>query len=355
MQYCSVKTEAVSVILRSMPDWIDLLATAINLDQTAILVTVIAVEGSAPREIGASLIVSTNGVGGTIGGGNLEHTSVKRARELLLSDVQCEIRWLALGPSLGQCCGGRVELLFEHVTDETPWFQKLIANCDALSSVPMSENSHWLCREIDGETALFASTEEIRSQLQIPGDVVDLGCSACLVFSKEHDARWLCMPLTSNPPKVWVYGAGHVGQAVVAQLELLDCSVSLLDHREDWQALQPDLKISRILSDAPEDEVSYASTDTYHVVMTHSHTLDFEICHAILKRDDFAWLGLIGSATKRQTFCNRLSQRGISDRLLKRLCCPIGNLQLESSVPSVIALNLAAELASLWQQTGKLR
>lgn len=329
----------------SMADWFETLKTVIRNDHAAVLVTVIAVDGSAPREVGASLIVSTAETKGTIGGGNLEHTSIAHAVAMLNGNDVRVYRREHLGPGLGQCCGGRVELLFEQVTAKTEWYQ----------SLTLSHGSelidHWLCRRVDGVESLVVSQDELSRHFNAAAS----GRVAFLNKSVKDSSLWFCAPLATELPSVWVYGAGHVGQAVISQLSLLPCVVSLLDHREDWLERQPDLNISRVLTDSPEDEIPAATADTCHVVMTHSHTLDFDICHAILKQGGFSWLGLIGSATKRQTFINRLMQRGFDEAALTRLRCPIGSMSIRSSLPSVVALNLAAELTTHWDRTGTLR
>jgi xanthine dehydrogenase accessory factor len=78
--------------------------------------------------------------------------------------------------------------------------------------------------------------------------------------------------------------------------------------------------------------------------MTHSHQLDEDICLQVLRRGDFSWLGLIGSATKRRRFVHRLEQRGAEPAALERLVCPIGLAGIRGKQPATIALSLAAQL-----------
>jgi len=320
------------------------------------------VEGSAPREVGATVAVTVDRTFGTIGGGNLEHSAITTAREMLarqsesidggsvIGEQAC--LQMALGPSLGQCCGGKVELLFERVSERTQWVNELTTG-HGLSDQVLSDNRNWLCRNLNHREGFIAKRDIFQQQfLSVPEN--NLNSEPALVTSSNDGNRWFCMPLYNRQPLVYVYGAGHVGQAVVAQLNLLSCRIIWIDHREDWLQLQPDLFAERVQTDSPEDETLTAATDACHVVMTHSHAVDFDICHSVLKHGQFGWLGLIGSETKRRTFIKRLQQRGIDAELINRLHCPIGNLQLESSVPAVIALNLAVELASLWEQTATI-
>ena len=343
-----------------MHSWFEPLKKALSRHSTAVLVTVIAVDGSVPREPGSTLVVSADCVDGTIGGGNLEYSSICRAREMLAgsnaeqrdTNGEQECRRLSLGPSLGQCCGGRVELLFERVSSRTTWVCELTVGHEF--SEPDVGGEKWLFRQLENSAAIIATPEDFQKQVSVGDDQTTLFMRAGVVVSIDDNSRWFGMPLTTASPSVWVYGAGHVGQAVVAQLSLLDCRITWLDHRDDWLGLQPELAVNRRLTDSPADEIASSSVGACHVVMTHSHTIDFDICHAVLKHARFGYLGLIGSETKRRTFVKRLLQRGHNEVLTDKMYCPIGNLQLKSSVPSVIALNLAAELALHWQQTGRI-
>ncbi len=353
-----------------MPDWFERLKNAIEADGIAVLVTVVAVSGSVPREVGASLVVSRSGISGTIGGGNLEHKCEQEARRLLNGEFEREssgdstarYKKFSLGPSLGQCCGGRVELLFESVSAKTPWVSELLRS-KAITRSLGEDASYWLCRSRDCSVARILSAVDLEKIKPVSGvdRGIDLQTSSASVVLDAENSRWLCQPLSELRREVWVHGAGHVGQAVVSQLILLDCRVTLLDHRDEWLQLQPDLAINRILTEPTDHDVLSCSAmgrsevgnpeKAAHVVMTHSHALDFNICLDLLNSAKFDWLGLIGSATKRNTFIKRLQQRGISQTSIDRLHCPIGNLTLQSSKPEVIALSLAAELMLHWQST----
>lgn len=330
-----------------MSDWFEQLATAIKRDGTAVIVTVIAVGGSVPREVGATLVVAAGGSCGTIGGGNLEYTCIRDAREMLSQNHPRVCKQVSLGPGLGQCCGGRVELLLERVSAETDWYLEL-------SAAYQADKSRWLCRSVKNTDTLVASADQLTNIFSSPRYEIEKMMYEAVSVVHDDNTRWFYQPLAIPKPAVMVYGAGHVGQAVISQLSLLDCQVTLLDHREEWLHLQPDIEITRVLTDTPEDDAVNAPNDAVHIVMTHSHALDFEICHALLKKAQFGWLGLIGSDSKRQTFINRLKQRGLSQSVIDRLRCPIGNLQLESSQPALISLSLAAELVLNWEQEAKM-
>jgi xanthine dehydrogenase accessory factor len=256
-----------------MSDWIAALAEASAAGRPAVLVTVLEVAGSTPREAGAKMVVTADGATGSIGGGHLELEMVTQARALLSRAAAGEdvagpvVRELALGPSLGQCCGGRASVLLEPV---------------------------------------------------LP-------------------ARW----------QVAVFGAGHVGKALVKILADLPCAVTWIDSRAEELPAAPAPSVRCVLSDAPPDEVAELPAGADLVVMTHSHALDLEIVDAALRRGAHRYLGLIGSRTKRARLAQRLEARGRTPEQIARVTCPIGVPGVTGKQPAVIAVAVAAELLQL--------
>jgi xanthine dehydrogenase accessory protein XdhC len=145
-------------------------------------------------------------------------------------------------------------------------------------------------------------------------------------------------------PPVWLYGAGHVGQALARILTELPLRLTWIDSRAE---LFPDTigGGARILRDPDSlSTVSEAPVGTYFIVMSHSHPLDFALCHALLERNDFAWLGLIGSMSKAARFRSRLKRTGLAADVIRKLVCPIGVDGIESKWPAAIAVAVAAQL-----------
>ena len=103
---------------------------------------------------------------------------------------------------------------------------------------------------------------------------------------------------------------------------------------------------SRVAQD-PVAQVEALPPDACCLVMTHSHELDQNLCEALLRRGDFAWLGLIGSATKQRRFMQRFKQKGLTQAQLARLTCPIGIPGIQSKQPGAIAVSVAAQLLQL--------
>jgi xanthine/CO dehydrogenase XdhC/CoxF family maturation factor len=145
-------------------------------------------------------------------------------------------------------------------------------------------------------------------------------------------------------PAVWLYGAGHVGQALARILAELPLRLTWIDSRAE---LFPETlsRGVRFLHDADSvATMSEAPVGAYFVVMSHSHPLDFALCHALLERNDFAWLGLIGSASKAARFRSRLRRAGLGADVIGKLVCPIGVDGIESKWPAAIAVAVAAQL-----------
>ena len=162
-------------------------------------------------------------------------------------------------------------------------------------------------------------------------------------------------PLAADEPAAWtqpaprfhlqLYGAGHVGRAIVKLLEGIDCRVAWIDEREDQfpsSALPP--HIQKVCVEPVEAEVATAPPGAMFLVLTHSHDLDLTIAEAILKRADFAFAGLIGSKTKAARFRHRFEARGLDAALIDRLHCPIGLPGIEGKEPEVIAVAVVAQL-----------
>ena len=156
---------------------------------------------------------------------------------------------------------------------------------------------------------------------------------------------------TDAVPTVQLYGAGHVGRALATILGTLEVAVRWIDEREtEFPTTASVASIERVCVDPVEAEVDDAPADAFHLVLTHRHDLDLRIVEAILRRGDFAFLGLIGSTTKRRRFVQLLRQRGFDDASLDRIACPIGIAGIASKEPAQIAIAVAAQLLPLFDR-----
>jgi xanthine dehydrogenase accessory factor len=172
-------------------------------------------------------------------------------------------------------------------------------------------------------------------------------CGGALTLRTQRLSETSLSSWTSEAPlfTLQLYGAGHVGRAIVRLLEGLNCRVQWIDEREsEFPALASAAHIERVCVEPVEAEVALAPPGAFYLVLTHSHDLDQRITEAILRRGDFGYLGLIGSATKRARFLHRFEERGIGADVLARITCPIGLAGISGKEPEVIAVSVAAQL-----------
>lgn len=252
------------------------------------LVQVQQVQGSAPREVGAWMAApvglapgSLHGLVGSIGGGHLEYQAMAHAQQVLAGRQPPGVQRYALGPSLGQCCGGVVHLAYRVV---------------GVQDLP---------------------SLQLRQARRLP---------------------------------VAVFGAGHVGQALVAALQRLPCSVVWVDSRP---GLWPDSAVADacttlVQSDPVQDVVADLPAGSRVVILTHSHVEDWDITAACLARQcdagDLPFVGLIGSASKWASFRRRLLERGFDAAAVDAVQCPVGIPGIAGKEPEVIAVAIAAQL-----------
>ncbi|MTH97140.1 xanthine dehydrogenase accessory protein XdhC [Roseibium sp. RKSG952] len=300
------------------------IAQTLETGNACALVTVAAIKGSTPRETGARMVVRADGgFFGTIGGGTLEFEAIRWAQKAL-EDAKAGLfqKTVSLGPDLGQCCGGRVDVAIEVISvsqiNQTRKLAAMEAGGSGFSTIAKVVDGQPLVRSIHPDTRpdLFHLTQD--GQLS----------------ETFGDAR----------QPVYLFGAGHVGKAVVLALAPLPFSVSWIDSRADVfpAAVPPNTR--KIASDRPAEELMNAPDGAFIVVMTHSHALDEEIISTALKSQRFGYCGVIGSATKRARFRKRLKTRGLSDPVLEAMVCPIGVSDIKSKHPAAIAAGIAVDL-----------
>jgi len=292
------------------------LAAAVAAHTLVARVVIAGHAGSSPREAGASMLVWDVGQSGTIGGGALEFEAAARARGALLSGDRLDK--VPLGPDLGQCCGGAVLLLTEV------WSA---ARLDTLARDvcvrPMPGCGH--------EMPLKVANRLRRAR----------NGSDRLVF--EQLQGWLIEPLSQPVRQIWVWGAGHVGRALVAVLAPLPgVEVTWVDVAAERFPETVPAGVRVHVAENPAALVADAAPGAEHLVLTYSHALDLELCHRLLMHG-FAGLGLIGSATKWARFRSRLAALGHAAGMIAQIDCPIGEPSLGKH-PQAIAVGVAAEM-----------
>ena len=247
--------------------WFEIVAQMSEKSKAYVIVTVLEVRGSSPREEGAKMIVTEDQSYLSIGGGNLEYQAIALSRELILeAGLVSKIEDFPLGPKVGQCCGGKVRLLFESFPAETI--------------------------------------------------------------------------------RISIFGAGHVGKALIGIVSQLPYRIRWIDSREHEFPKAIPSNVEKVVSGRPHLDIRSSSMADYFVVMSHSHKIDFEIVQAILKMGNYRYLGLIGSESKKKRFESRLIKRGVPDDQISRLSCPMGIGQITGKSPIEVAVSVASELIS---------
>ncbi|AXK38056.1 xanthine dehydrogenase accessory protein XdhC [Crenobacter cavernae] len=315
--------------LRNGANWLEALRAARGASQPAALITVSRADGSAPREAGARMAVGPDWQADTIGGGTLEFRAIEVARELIAGSTgqrRTTLR-MPLGASLGQCCGGVVFLAIERIDlDDDAWLAEAVRAAVygeiRVRHVPLSDTSA-------NVTLTRAEGEAGETRLV-----------------KEGDAEWLVDVLLPSTMQVVLFGAGHVGRALADLLGTLPCRVSWIDARDD---MFPDKVADNVVTEVGDDgDVARQPAGAYWLILTHNHALDFDIVEKVLKRGDAAYVGLIGSKSKRANFTRRLEARGVSrERVAAEMTCPIGIEGIDGKEPPVIAVSVVAQLLQL--------
>ena len=340
--------------------WHDALRAAVTDGGRAVLVTVAAEIGSTPREAGAAMVVTANAQFGTVGGGHLEYEATRLARESLAQRAS-PAHWLVrfpLAARLGQCCGGVATLSFATLDEDAlPWLDAAAACSRAGTPFvvtgciePGARAGRRLVVTTDdargslGNAALDSiAIVQARARLALTGADARSGTT---IVAADDTTLFLHVCRAERFP-VSVFGNGHVGRALVQVLTALPADVRWIDTREHDFPAEAASSVEIVATDDPPAEVSSAPRGSYLVVMTHSHPLDFEIVEAALARDDWRYLGLIGSKAKRAQLERRLVARGMAPDALSRIVCPIGSGPLRSKEPGVIAVAAAAEMLAL--------
>jgi xanthine dehydrogenase accessory factor len=291
----------------------------------AALISVIRVEGSAPREVGARMVVQQDaGFFGTIGGGRLEYEALAVAEAALSAETPAaSVRVWPLGPNLGQCCGGSVTTLIETFD---------AGDIDRIRALAVAE-----------EAGPFVAISRMTAQGRVARDIRDGGVDAAEVGEGSVRERFV-ERFGEKRKTVLLFGAGHVGRAVVLALSQLPFSVRWIDTRDGHFPDYVPANVITVRTDAPEREIDAAPQGAFALVMTHSHPLDYSIAAAALRRADLGFVGLIGSATKRARFASQAQKLGISEQQIARLVCPIGLPDIRDKEPSIIAAGVAAQL-----------
>ena len=328
-----------------MNEWIEELSDLTAANEAVVLVTIASIRGSAPREVGAKMIVTAKESIGTIGGGQLEHQCTRIAVDLLGGEETSFLRRFPLGAAMGQCCGGVVEVLFEALSAGLPdWLR------DLRTLHGQRKNAARITKVAGSERAIVTARRVYADETQaIPEAIADRALELLANGSDgERVDDWFIDTIVGTSFNIAIFGAGHVGTAVVAALSQLDCNIRWIDSRRNIFRATP-ANVRAIESAEPALEVAAMPAASSYLVMTHSHALDFDICDRIMRRKDASYCGLIGSRSKRRRFEKRYRQQGLPQEIIDTLTCPIGVAGISGKKPAEIAVAAAAEVLQAYE------
>jgi xanthine dehydrogenase accessory factor len=290
-------------------------------DRPTAMISLIATEGSAPRGAGTRMLVWADGQEGTIGGGQLELRAVEQARAVLAhSRGTWRVQDYPLGPLLGQCCGGRVRLMVEHLD---------AAGLDWLHDAEPGRMLETRLAQGTVHRAVFERETATRQSAR--GDKPGVGTR-------------MVEPVGERPRPVYLFGAGHVGQAIARHVTGLPFQLAWFDTRSEQAAIDG---VTVLAEEAVADCLADAPADAAVAILTHDHALDYHLALTALSRAPLAFVGLIGSSTKIARFRSRLKADGVSEEALARLTAPIGLPGVRGKEPDVIAISVLAQLLTL--------
>ena len=328
------------------------------------LVEVASAKGSTPREKGAWMLVSKTAIFGTIGGGQLEYMAIDKARAML---------------------GGTSPLLAEHSDPELrPSHDSVGVHEVTPTPNPSPQGGGGPSRRLPAKTVkgLAQDSAAAKSPSPLWGGARG-GGTPSVMPSLPADSHPIVLSIPLGPeigqccggrvevsilrvdetvkgellatveaeearlPHVYVFGGGHVGQALASAFSLLPLRTIVVESRADALEGMP-ASIETRLTPMPEECVRAAPSGAAFVVLTHDHALDFLIVAEALKREDTAYVGMIGSKTKKATFRNwYLKTAGGTDASFSRLVSPIGGDAVKDKRPAVIAALAAAEVMTV--------
>lgn len=340
----------------------------------AVLITVARTEGTTPREIGTKMIVSRDRTFDTIGGGQLEWRTIDIARRLLrdggpgnygvrnhanpaahaghlghatsaLTDgvsTARQIERLSTADAQSLPHSGMMTLTFERLTiADLGWVTSLAKRYAAGQATVRSVS-------FADDSPVVLSDAPIPAQHTTPPGIATGAAAGGAI--RPDCLLWDAGPLLTetivvDPFPIMVFGAGHVGSALIQVLATLPCDVAWIDDRPGQFALSGDhSNVTAYPCDHPAAMVANAPAGCSFVVMTYSDTLDQDIAEQVLRRADYAYLGVIGSHAKRRNLEHLYAARGIDPSQIARMHCPIGIHSVRGSAPEVMAISVAADL-----------
>jgi len=347
--------------------WLSSFKKAIALNNGCVLLTVIETKGSTPCSVGDKIIFSNKQLTfGSIGGGNLEFQALTLAKDLLNKDTNAtHLEKYPLGATLGQCCGGYVKVMFESFVNSSPQLKKKNSWLETVSDLIEKQQDFVVATIIDNQTdkgnsgKKFVYTANSDKSLSSNNLTSKISAGAYNLLSTNDSPTIVqyqnsseslievCYEKVKNTElqSVAIFGAGHISRALMPILTKLPIRIYWIDDRaEQFEQYQGDTSQINIICDDFISGLADLPEETYCLVITYSHKMDFDICEKIISRNSFTYLGMIGSRIKGNKFRDRLSQKGYPKETVDKFICPIGAKQKFLKSPTAIAVTIAMDL-----------
>lgn len=308
-------------------------------NQNTVLVSTIASAGSTPRGAGAHMLVDCDGrVCGTVGGGAIEGKCIQIAKRIL-NDKSHFVQRFSLNDmkdeELGMVCGGDVTIFFQHISSEKA---ELIKKTNELFD---AGKKAWLLMNLSkGDFSVYSEGVvygnsvplELLKQLDVRPQIVEI------------DEKQFYAELMIRSGRVYIFGGGHVAQALVPVLSSVEFRCVVLEDREEFcnPQLFPKAEEVRLLHDHQWREQLSIGTEDYICIMTRGHKSDLE-CQVFALETDACYIGVIGSRRKIAATQEKLKERGYTEHDFDRITTPIG-LSIGAQTPAEIAVSIAAQL-----------
>lgn len=319
-----------------------LLKDTLQNGQDAVLVSVVASSGSAPRGAGAHMLVTKEGrVRGTVGGGAVEYQCLQVAKEVL-DNKDSHLEEFRLHPNqaadLGMVCGGDVSIYFKYIPSNDEEMIDLSIKAGRMFD---QDVKCWLAIELskegNGQMYLYEEGDP-------PKEVRDAARAKAQSGSPDSPVKYYLEKLVQGG-KVYIFGGGHVAQEAVPTLARVHFDCIVLEDREEFAKpeLFPGVRRTQLVDMEHLEEICGDITpDDYVCVMTRGHQHDFLVEKQVLQTPAY-YIGVIGSRKKKEAVFKRLREEGYTDQDLARIKTPVG-LDIQAETPAEIAVSIAAEM-----------
>lgn len=324
----------------------DALEEQVSKGRDTILLSIYNSTGSAPRGAGAHMLVTADGRAfGTVGGGAVEYEAEFLAHRML-NEKKSVCEHYRLAPNdvqdLGMVCGGDVDICFTYVNADEELWKQMVEGCRKMEA---AGESVWLLIGLDGthkgEAAVYGRRTG-KIGWNVSEEVIEAMNTTYGIVESEGTTYYY--ERLENSGKVYIFGGGHVAQALVPILASVDFSCVVLENREEFckPELFPDAADVRLIENWHLKDYVTIREEDYVCIMTRGHKDDTIIQEQIL-RTPAAYIGVIGSRRKKASVFRVLKESGFTDQDLERITTPIG-LDIQAETPAEIAISITAQL-----------